>query len=114
MNPSTLNIIQVTLQGDKSVSAEERQLILGFCKSPKASHPADSRSTRYFSRKGVAQELQVSVKTVDRWIARGQLRSIKPGGFRRIPQSAINDLLESLGDGGQNATSPIDIQEKTL
>ncbi len=42
----------------------------------------------------VADMLGVSIYTVWRWIKEGKLRAFRPGREYRIPESAIEELLE--------------------
>jgi excisionase family DNA binding protein len=58
----------------------------------------DNRSTqssgqRYLTRTDVAERLQVSVKTVDRWIKSGELPAAKLGGLVRISERDLAVLL---------------------
>lgn len=51
-----------------------------------------------------AEELDVSTRTVLRWIDRGDLEAVRlPGGRLRIPQSALVSMLSA----GSTATSPV-------
>jgi excisionase family DNA binding protein len=45
-------------------------------------------------RKGLAAELNVSVRTVGYWIERGWIPSFKVGGFRRFDPDAVRTALE--------------------
>ena len=47
------------------------------------------------SRATVADELGISVKTVDRWISRGIIPAKRPPGTRRvmIPEGALAEVL---------------------
>jgi excisionase family DNA binding protein len=54
---------------------------------------AVSRLPRFFSRQGVAEQVGVCIKTVDRWIADGGLKVYRLGRRVRI---AEGDLLEFL------------------
>lgn len=46
----------------------------------------------YMTRNEAAIRLQVSMKTIDRMIARGDLKIIKIGQLVRIPRSSFNAL----------------------
>lgn len=45
----------------------------------------------------VAEELQVSVSTAKRLLARGDIRSVKVGGARRVRRDDLNEYVRSLG-----------------
>jgi excisionase family DNA binding protein len=63
---------------------------------------------RVYSRAEVAEILDVSLSTVKRLLASGQLRASQPGGLRRvfITGQAILDMLEAttLPRGGERDT----------
>ncbi len=45
----------------------------------------------------VARRLQVSIKTVQRWVKEGRLRAIKyPSGRFKVPESEVEKIWESL------------------
>lgn len=55
-------------------------------------------STDILTTKGAAQLLGVAVSTVQLWVNSGQLKSwTTPGGHRRIPISAVRQLLSGTG-----------------
>lgn len=41
----------------------------------------------------VAQRLRVSARSVARWVFDGRLRSVKVGGRRRVPESAVGEFV---------------------
>ena len=51
---------------------------------------------RYLSKKRAAQELDVSIRTIDRWIKLGKLRPVinKINGRKRIPRTQIKQLFK--------------------
>jgi excisionase family DNA binding protein len=53
------------------------------------------RLPKFLSRATVADELGISIKTVDRWIERGLIPAKRPPGTRRvmIPENALAELL---------------------
>lgn len=57
-------------------------------------------STRVYSRAEVAEILNVSMSTVKRLLASGELRASQPAGLRRvfITGQAILDMLEEQSD----------------
>lgn len=59
---------------------------------------------QYFTPAQVADELQVTVVTVRRWIATGDLRASKAGPRRWTIRRS--DLDRFLSDGGGSATPP--------
>lgn len=49
---------------------------------------------RMLTLRQVAQTLNVSTRSVSRWIRAGQLEGVRtPGGHWRVPQSALEDML---------------------
>jgi excisionase family DNA binding protein len=67
---------------------------------------------RIYSREEVAEILDVSLSTVKRLLASGQLRASQPEGLRRvfITGQAILDLLES---SEMHSSSPAQDKRKT-
>ncbi len=60
-----------------------------------------------------AEELNLSVPTVKRYIYNGELRSAKlPGGQHRIPRSEIDRLLTPEGEVEGEEPSPRDIEDR--
>ena len=64
--------------------------------------------TRVYSRAEVAEILNVSLSTVKRLLASGQLRASQPAGLRRvfITGQAILDMLEEADDQQQEERNP--------
>jgi excisionase family DNA binding protein len=46
-----------------------------------------------WTRQELADYLGISLATIDRWISKGDIDTIKIGHFRRIPAAAVEDLL---------------------
>jgi excisionase family DNA binding protein len=46
-----------------------------------------------WTRQELAEYLGVSLATIDRWIANGEIDTVKVGHFRRITDEAVKDLL---------------------
>jgi hypothetical protein len=97
MNDSTYKIIKATIDGDNSLSAEDRADILSYCKTPRvisATSPAQPPMI-YLTPKAVASNLSVCLRSVHRWISTGQLLSKKFGECRRIPLDAYEKFTAS-------------------
>ena len=63
-------------------------------------HLDDSVATateRLYSKEQAAKILGIGVTKLYKLMGTGELRSVKLGRHRRIPASAINDLIEALG-----------------
>lgn len=54
---------------------------------------------RLLSPVEAGQIFNVSARTIKRWIESGKLRGVRPGKAYRIPESAVNELLEGSGVG---------------
>jgi excisionase family DNA binding protein len=48
---------------------------------------------RLWSRQELAELFQVDISTIDRWIANREMDSVKTGGIRRVPDTALQDFL---------------------
>lgn len=59
---------------------------------------ADS-GTGFVRRRQFARHLGITEKTVDRWIAKGKLPSIKFEGLVLIPRSAVLEIEAALSSG---------------
>tara|TARA_B100000963_G_C22059055_1_gene422965 strand:- start:276 stop:461 length:186 start_codon:yes stop_codon:yes gene_type:complete len=57
----------------------------------------ENQKAKLLSKKEVSQILSVSVRSVERLIARGILKKIKLGGCVRIRQSELENLIETGG-----------------
>jgi len=53
-------------------------------------------STKLLSRADVMERLTVSESVLTRLLARGDLRSVKLGGRRLIPEDALEDYIATL------------------
>ena len=91
MKDGTLNIIKSILDNDDSLSHENKQSILAFCKTPLVA-TTRTAPAQYLSPKEVALRLGVSLRTVQRWITTHELPSTRIGGSRRIPATALEDF----------------------
>jgi len=96
MRDNTLKMIELTLNGDDSLSQENRIAILAFCKNPQASSTtgttANAQPVKYLTPNQVSEILGVCPRSVHRWISTGQLPSKKLGECRRVPSNALDDL----------------------
>lgn len=95
MKASTYNIIKTTLDGDDSLSAEERTAILRFCREPipKPLQPAPTLPGEHYLRtREAAAVIGVSPRTIQRWIRLGTLESRQVVGSRRIPSAALRKI----------------------
>jgi excisionase family DNA binding protein len=95
MRDNTYKMIELTLNGDDSLSQEIKSAILAFCKNPTttaSSAPAPTQPVKYLTPKEVAEKLGVCLRSVHRWISTGQLPSKKLGECRRVPSNALDDL----------------------
>jgi excisionase family DNA binding protein len=59
-------------------------------------HPELTVDERLWRAEDVAERFRISRSKVYEMLKSGQLRSLRIGGSRRIPESAIRELLESL------------------
>jgi excisionase family DNA binding protein len=60
---------------------------------------ARAAAERYLTRGDVAERLQVSIKTIDRWIKSGELPAAKLGGLVRISERDLAVLLAKSRSG---------------
>ena len=61
-----------------------------------------------FSAAEVAAKLGVSDMTVRRWIRSGQLPSFKVGSARRVPRTALDELMRPTGRAKPRADAPVE------
>ena len=54
---------------------------------------AERKRDRYLSPRAVAEQLDVSVRTVRRWLSSGELRHYRLGGQIRIAQADLEAFL---------------------
>jgi len=94
MKEGIYNILKATLDGDDSLSKEDKNAILAFCKCPKLI-PTQSLSIKFLTPNEVVQMFGVSLRTIQRWISSGQLPSQKLGGCRRVPSNAIENFIQA-------------------
>jgi len=86
---------QVAIDTDDTLTADERQAILAFCREPiqppAARHAVPLTADRWLTRKQAAATLAVSVRTVQRLVKSGKLPSRLILGCRRIPASSLTE-----------------------
>jgi len=69
---------------------------------------------RHLSLSEVAELMEVTERTVRRWIKSGRLKAYKPGRDYRIPESAVKDFIErsvAYPKAGAPSTSPKEAAE---
>lgn len=58
---------------------------------------AGAELEQYYSIRSVAEALDVSERTVHRYIKRGQLMACRPGGLVRISATALRAFIDAAG-----------------
>ena len=114
MQDRTIQMIELALGGDDTLSADERQAILAACRNPLAPAYRPEQSVppldRWLSPRETAGLLSVTLRTVQRWIQSGRLPSRRILGRRRIPASALANLPEEgdedIGGGPSRKPTP--------
>jgi len=115
MNKPLLNAIEQLLKVDASLSPADKEFLLTVLQSPsefrlqlESNQPHEP--IEYLTTAAVADILKVNVRTIQRWIADGKLKSRKLNGCRRILSSDIRKMeiiqfpaLMSMS-GGRNLT----------
>ena len=105
MKTQTLEMLKALLKTDDTVGRERRAEIIRACTDiPRPPAPEHRRPERWLTVRQVASRLQVSPRTVQRWVRDGAIPSRLTGGrCRRIPESAVDAAGEN---GGGRSTSP--------
>ncbi len=57
------------------------------------------QSEEYFSPQQISDKFNVKARTVYAWIRQGRLKAIKLGDLWRIPQSALEEFIETSSHG---------------
>lgn len=91
MKDTTYNLVKSVLETDSSLSPDDKLAILAFCKNPSATSAVQCQSIKYLSPAQVAEKLGLSLRAVQRFIAKGALSSRKFGRSRRVPSDALTD-----------------------
>ena len=110
MKTETLDAVKAILLTDSTVGSQHRQLILDACRHPDSVARKVSpvkTAVRYLSVKTVAERMDVSVRTVQRWIADGNLPSVLVRGSRRIAESDLKEMVAEHNNAGQDDTPPV-------
>lgn len=95
MKENIYKMVGLAIEGDDSLTPAERAAILLVCKDPlpKPCNPEAQRvGERYLSSAEASQELGISKRTLQRWIADGTITARRVVGRRRIPLSEIRRL----------------------
>lgn len=92
MKDGTYNIIKATISSDDSIPPEAKRAILEFCRNPVTATQQSTIPEQYLPPRTVAQRLQVSLRTVQRWVEDGSISSKRIMGCRRIPESALEHM----------------------
>lgn len=93
MQEGTLNIIKATLDGDNTLSKEEKAVIWESLRKPKET-PVQSLPVTFVTPNEVVRRFGISLRTIQRWISTGQLPSRRLGGCRRIPTDALEAFIQ--------------------
>ena len=91
MKTEVFNMIHGALKLDDTITAEHRTNILELCKH-QAPHSA-KESNKYLTPNEIADLLNVSLRTVQRYIKSGELSSVKFMGSRRTSEAALNQFI---------------------
>jgi len=94
MKPQVFAMIELAVNSDDSLTLEERQAILEFCRHPAQIHPLDDGGDlELLSAQDVAGILHIHIRTVRRYISTGILRSTRFQGVRRVRMSDLKAFL---------------------
>lgn len=103
---------------DDTIPPEIRTAILDFCKNPEVSSTTSpSQPITYLSPKQVAVTMAVSLRSVQYWLASGQLKSKRIANFRRVPSNALDEFIQShstSGNIGRSCTTVVNHQQDGL
>ncbi|MBR4614383.1 MAG: helix-turn-helix domain-containing protein [Kiritimatiellae bacterium] len=87
MTQTTRQIIKAALDGDATISVEDRSRILSACRGD-----GDSRDMRTFTAPKAAKILNVSLATINRMKRSGELRTRRVRGRNRITAESLYSL----------------------
>ena len=87
MTQATRQIITAALNGDATISVEDRIRILSACRGD-----AETRDMRTFTGPMAAKILNVSLATINRMKKKGELRTRKVRGWKRITAESLYSL----------------------
>ena len=104
-------MIELAVNSDDSLTLEERQAILEFCRHPAQIHPLnDGADLDLLSAQEVAAILHLHIRTVRRYISTGILRSTRFQGVRRVRMSDLKTFLTT----GDPKVSPDEGRQLTV
>ena len=91
MTPATRQIIRVALDGDATITTDERDRIMGAINGRRAAK-ADP-DIRTYTAPEVAKMLRTSVSTVARMKRDGKLKTVKVGGWTKICGASLDEFV---------------------
>ena len=114
MKSGTIKVIKSILESDETITRDERQAIVEYCKNPapcSTTVTTSSQPAQDYSIPETANRLDVCVSTVNRMIRDNQLPTHKVRGCRRISAQAIHSLQhpETMTAGGQIPTTELPV-----
>lgn len=92
MTPATRQIIKVALDGDATVTTDERKRVMDSVDGKtEAKRPAKrDLDMRTYTATEVARMLRTSLSTVNRMKQRGELETVKVGGWTKIKGASLD------------------------
>ena len=109
MQDRTLQMIELALGGDLTVSPGQRVAVLALCRNPFVSDDSSPLGAELcLSIRDAAGVLGVSHRTVQRWVAAGTLGSRRLMGRRYVPRLALRRLLDGQGESQVPLRFPTD------
>ncbi len=92
MTPATRQIIKVALDGDATVTTDERKRVMDSVdgKAEEKRPAKRDLDMRTYTATEVARMLRTSLSTVNRRKRRGELETVKVGGWTKIKGASLN------------------------
>lgn len=90
MTPATKQIIRVALDGDATITTDERDRIMVAVDGKGKRTAKDDPDVRTYTATEVARLLRTSLSTVNRMKRRGELETVRVGGWTKIKGASLD------------------------